>query len=98
MAKDIDKFIRKTCSCVVSKKSNKMEKATLVPIKATYPLQIVSIDFLHLDRCEGGYEYVLVVCNHIMQFSQAYATKSKSSKAVAEKLFNEFGFPKRIPP
>ena len=42
----------------------------------------------------------LVVCDHLTQFSQAYATESKSSKAAAEKLFNEFilqfGFPKRI--
>ena len=61
MSKDIENFIRTKCSCVVSKKPNKMEKAPLVPIEATYPFQIVYRDFLHLDWCKGGYEYVLVV-------------------------------------
>ena len=100
MHADIDFFIRKKCSCVLSKKPNSTEKAKLVPIGASSPFEIVSIDFLHLDRCSGGYEYVLVVCDHFTRFTQAYATKSKSSRAAAEKLFNNFilqyGFPKRI--
>ena len=100
MRNDIEFFIKKKCSCLVSKKPNTTEKAPLVPIKATYPFEMVSIDFLHLDKCKGGFEYVLVVCDHFTRFSQAYATKSKSSKAAADKLFNnfilQFGFPKRI--
>ena len=100
MRGDIDFFIRKKCTCVFTKKPNVTEKAKLVPITATYPFEIVSIDFLHLDRCSGGYEYALVVCDHFTRFSQAYATKKKSARAAADKLFNQFilqwGFPTRI--
>ena len=100
MRKEIEDFIKKKCSCVVSKKPNNLERAPLVPIEATYPFEMVSIDFLHLDKCKGGFEHVLVVCDHFTRFSQAYDTKTKSSKAAAEKLFNhfilQFGFPKRI--
>ncbi len=100
MWKDIDDYIKKKCSCVISKQPNRMERAPLVPIDATYPFEMISIDFLHLDKCKGGFQYVLVVCDHFTRFSQAYATKSKSSQAAAEKLFNNFvlqyGFPKRI--
>ena len=100
MAKDISHYIRKKCRCVVSKKPNVVERAPLVPIQATYPFEMVSIDFLHLAKSKGGFEYVLVVCDHFTRFTQAYATKTKSSKAVANKLFHEFilqfGFPKRI--
>ena len=100
MCKDIDFYIRNKCSCVMSKKPNVAERAALKPISSSYPFEIVSIDFLHLDRCKGGFEYVLVVCDHFTRFSQAYATRSKSSRAAADCLFNkfilQFGFPKRI--
>ena len=100
MAKDICNHIRKKCKCVADKKPNVQERAPLVPIMATYPFEIISIDFLHLDKCKGGYEYALLVTDHFTRFCQIYATRKKSSKIAATKLFNEFilqfGFPTRI--
>ena len=100
MGDDIHKYITKQCSCVVSKKPNVAERAPLIPISATHPFQIISIDFLKLNKCKGNFEYVLVVVDHFTRFAQAYATRSKSSRAAAEKLFNnfilQFGFPERI--
>ena len=100
MAKDITNYIHKKCSCIISKKPNIQERAPLVPIEANYPFEMVAIDFLHLDKSKGGFEYVLIICDHFTRFTQAYATKTKSSKAAADKLFHEFilqfGFPKRI--
>ena len=100
MAKHITHYIQHRCRCVVSKRPNIQEKAPLIPIESTHPFQIVAIDFLHLDKAKGGFEYVLIVTDHFTKFTQAYATKTKSSKAAAEKLFNEFivqyGFPERI--
>jgi len=97
---EVDDFIRNKCLCVFPKKPNVTEKAELIPIKATYPFEIIAIDFLKLEKCKGGFEYVLVVCDHFTRFSQAFTTRSKSSKAAADKLFNNFiltfGFPTRI--
>ena len=100
MGRDIETYIRKKCRCVVTKKPNIPERAPLVPITATHPFEMISIDFLHLDRCKGGFEYGLVVIDHFTRFCQIYATRKKSSKAAAAKLFGEFilqfGFPKQI--
>ena len=100
MASDIEHYIQKKCSCVVSKKPNRVERAPLVPIHATRPFEMVSIDYMKLDPCKGGFNYVLVVTDHFTRFAQAYATKSNTSRAAAEKVFNhfilQFGFPSQI--
>ena len=100
MGKDIKVFIQKKCRCVLSKAPNVKEKAKLVPIEATSPFEMVSVDFLHLDKCKNKFEYAMVVIDHFTRYCQIYATRSKSSKAAADKLFNEFivhyGCPTRI--
>ena len=100
MAADIDYYIKNKCPCVVSKKPNVPEKAPLVPIHATYPFEIVSLDFLKIDVCKGGFQYILVVTDHFTRFAQAYATRKNDGKAAADKIFNHFilqyGFPTRF--
>ena len=55
---------------------------------------------MHLDKCKGGYEYAMVVTDHFTRFCQVYATTTRSTKAAADKLFNQFiflyGYPERI--
>ena len=100
MSTDIEHYIKRKCRCIVTKKPNVPIRAPLVPIKATYPFQMVCIDFMELDKCQGGFQYVLVVVDHFTRFCQMYGTKSKSSQAAASKLWNEFiprfGFPGKI--
>ncbi len=100
MQRTIDHFIRKKCRCIMSKKPPVLERAPLVPIVATFPFEFVSLDYVHLDRGKGGYEFALVVIDHFTRFAQIYATKKNDGISAADKLFNEFmlhfGFPKRI--
>ena len=100
MYKDIDTYIRKKCQCVKQKRPNREDRAPLVPIKSTHPFEIVSLDYLKLDKAKGGFEYVLVVTDHFTRYVQAFATKNKSAKAAAEKLYNNYiltyGFPSQI--
>ena len=89
MYKDIDTYITRKCQCVKQKRPNSEDRALLVPIKSKYPFEIVSLDFLKVDKAKGGFEYV-----------QAFATKTKSAKAAAENLYNNYiltyGFPSKI--
>ena len=100
MASDIQNYIQKRCKCIVNKRPNANERAPLMPMVAQYPFEIVAIDFLKLDECKGGFKYALVATDHFTRFSQIYATKSKTTKAAADKMFNnfimQFGWPSKI--
>ena len=63
-----------------------LARAPLQPIVTTAPF----VDFLHLEKSSGGYEYILVIVDHFTRYAQAYVTRSKSAKTVAEKLYNDF--------
>ncbi len=100
MSKDVENFVTRVCECLKKRKPNNQTHAHLIPIQTTYPFQLISIDFLHLEKCKHGYEYILVVMDHFMRFAQAYATRNKMAKTVADKIFNDFalkfGFPSRL--
>ena len=100
MEKDITFFIDDECPCLASKKQHITPHAASGTVTSTSPMDIIAIDFLKIDRAAGGYEYILVVIDQFTRYAQAYATKNKSAKTSAEKLFNDFvlkfGMPDRI--
>ena len=82
------------------KKPNREQRSSLVNIKTSEPFESVSVDYLHLDRSQGGYEYLLVIVDHFTRFVQVYPTRNKGGRTAADKIFNEyilpFGFPKKL--
>ena len=100
MQRDIEYHIGHVCQCVKQKAPSLKTRAPLNPIVTTSPFELVTIDFLHLEKSRGGYEYIFVVIDHFTRYAQAYATRNRSAKTVAQKLYNDFilrfGFPFRI--
>ena len=85
---------------MIAKKPSQPVRAPLSPITSTYPFEILTIDYLHLDKAKGGFEYALVCCDHFTKFVQIYPTRNKSALAAADKIYNElvlkYGFCNRI--
>ena len=100
MINDIEHYVKNVCQCLKQKKPNREQRAALVNIRSSEPFELVSVDYVHLDRCKGGYEYLLVLVDHFTRYVQAYPTRNKGGRTAADKIFNEyclrFGFPKRL--
>ena len=86
MQRDIQHFIVNECVCLKQRRPKVFPKAPLQHLTSTAPFEVISIDFVHLEKSEGGCEYILVVVDHFTRFAQAYATRSKSAKTAATKL------------
>ena len=90
MKNDITHFVTKVCRCIKQKPPVIKQREPLNPIVTTAPFQMVSLDFLHVEASAGGYQYILVVMDHFTRYAQVYATKDKSAKTAAERVYNDF--------
>ena len=78
MQSDIEDFIGNRCQCTKQQRPVFHTRYPLKPIVTTANFEMVSIDFLHLEKNSGGYEYILVIVDHFTRYYQAYATRNKS--------------------
>ena len=98
MAEDIIRKVR-TCIPCIRRKSHIPDKAPLVNIKTSQPMELLCMDFLSLEPSKGGVENVLVITDHFTRYAHAVPTKNQSAKTTAHALYSfflDYGFPQRI--
>lgn len=58
MKNDIEEYITRKCRCIQQKKPAMHDRAPMGSITSSSPLELVCIDFLHLEPSRGGYDVI----------------------------------------
>ena len=61
----------------------------MVPISTSEPLELLTIDFLTLEKGKGGYENILGVTNSFTKYSLVFPTRNKQANTVADVLWEK---------
>lgn len=98
MGTDIIQWVSSCDRCI--RRKSTIDRAPLVNVDTTYPLELVCMDFLSLEPAKGNIGNVLVITDHYTKFAKAIPTKNQTARTTAEALFNEFimhyGVPTRL--
>ncbi|KAL5020685.1 hypothetical protein ScPMuIL_002235, partial [Solemya velum] len=62
----------------------------LVTIQSSRPMELVSIDYLTLERSKGGFENILVITDHFTRYAQAFPTRNQTAHTTARVLYENF--------
>ena len=96
LANDVRQWIQ-LCEPCIKRKVVVPDRAALVNITTTQPLELVCMDYLSLEPSKGGIEHILVLTDHFSRFAYAVPTKNQTAKTTANALYTFFlhyGFPK----
>lgn len=88
MSSDIIAHIERCQRCI--RRKTQPQRAPLVNITSTYPLEIVCFDFLSLEPSKGGFGNILVVTDHFTKYAIAIPTRNQTAKTTAEAFYNNF--------
>ena len=95
MTAEIEQWTKQCQRCLL-RKSPTNNRAPLVNIVTTYPLELVCMDYLTLEPAKGVGN-VLVITDHFTKYALAIATKNQTARTTAEAFYEHFITNYRIP-
>lgn len=99
MARDIEEKCQK-CERCFRRKAVPQKAAPLENISATYPLELLCMDYLSIEPDSRDTRNVLVITDHFTKFAMAVPTTDQKARTVAKALWEHFivhyGFPSRL--
>ena len=88
----IDNMTRNIKQCEICLRFKALpEKAPMENMDATYPIELVHMDYLTIEGNDGGKDvHILVITDHFTQYAQAIVTSSQRAKCTGQNLWDKF--------
>ena len=91
--KDVNRAVQNWRQCQLY--GEREEKAPMVPIMVTTPLQLVHLDFTLFEMTMNlnespKVEHVLVIVDHFTRYTRAYVTKDQKASTATKTLYKGF--------
>ncbi|XP_056008433.1 uncharacterized protein LOC130051105 [Ostrea edulis] len=93
MRNDIQRWIEECDRCMKFNTPTN-QKAALVNIQTSFPLELVCMDYLTIEPCKGGVQNILVMTDHFTKFTEDW---NQTAKTTADVFFNNFVIPYGLP-
>ena len=98
MHADVVSYINSCPRCLGRK--SQQDKAPLVNIETSEPLELIHLDYLKIEPSKGNIENVLVITDHFTRYAQAFPSKNSDSfnhsQIVVDNFMLHYGFPEKI--
>ncbi|KAL7870269.1 hypothetical protein SRHO_G00077660 [Serrasalmus rhombeus] len=78
MATDVQKWCAECQQCTLRKRPG-TSAVGLTPVATSYPLELVTMDFLSLEAAVGGFQNIMVLTDHFTKFAWAAATRDQTA-------------------
>ena len=95
---DVVSYINSCPRCL--RRKSQPDKAPLLNIEASQPLELIHLDYLKIEPSKGNTENVLVITDHFTRYGQAFTSKTQTTLATMKLLWNNlilhYGFPSKI--
>ena len=88
MTEDATRHIRQCDRCLRFKASP--DRAPMENVDATYPMELVHMDYVTIEANEGGTDvHILVITDHFTWYAQAIVMSSQTAKCTAQNLWDK---------
>ena len=78
------------CERCIRSKTLSTQRALLVNVVTTQPMEMVCLDLLSLEPSKGGIENILVISDHFTRYAQAFPTRNQTVRTTACVLFENY--------
>ena len=93
MTEDVTRHIQQCERCLLFKASP--DRAPMENVNATYPMELMHMDYLTIEATEGGKDaHILVITDHFTRYALAIVTSLQTAKCTAQNLWD--GLPEKM--